>query len=411
MLNWRYKQRINDRAADGRQRKVWGAAIALLLLTGGAAGGSAWAASFTDIPSGAWYEQELVWAVERQAVFGYEDGTFRPGQPVKESEFVTMLLRAASAKVQAPAAGESWYMPYYNKAVQYGLPVEAAENGMALELKRGRVAVLIAAFAGQAKMADEASAIRFLLDTGLSQGKTAATPEGFAADQTLTRAEAVTFVRSVIRYAAMLAPPAAPNAKPGTHDKPAGQGSGSRPRQSGEAGAGSGSGPVQPGGSNGSTGGQKPDPSPTDPPPTDPPPTDPPPTRPQDPGTSSDTGVMREERLQQAVAALGLTMETTGSGYKLAHPAGTGSGVILTRTDETSGELQLLDTTQASLVRGGYALLRSAGITASEQQLGQLIEQVQASGNSMSLKIGRQILTVIRSVPSGSITVRYTISK
>lgn len=60
---------------------------------------------------------------------------------------------------------------------------------------RGEVATLIAYLAGKEVSADEA--IQYLLDRGLAKGKTSNTVTGFGAKDSLTRAEAVTFIKNV----------------------------------------------------------------------------------------------------------------------------------------------------------------------------------------------------------------------
>jgi uncharacterized protein YkwD len=61
--------------------------------------------------------------------------------------------------------------------------------------QRGQAARLLAA--SQGKNLDETEAVRYLLDNGLAQGKTSSTVEGFQPSDTLTRAEAVQFIRNL----------------------------------------------------------------------------------------------------------------------------------------------------------------------------------------------------------------------
>ena len=45
-----------------------------------------------------WYKPAIAWAEQTGVVDGYEDGTFRPGQPVNRMEFAQMLYNYAAYK-------------------------------------------------------------------------------------------------------------------------------------------------------------------------------------------------------------------------------------------------------------------------------------------------------------------------
>ena len=53
---------------------------------------------FSDIQSGDWYINPVLWAAEKGVVAGYDDGTFRPGNPVTREELATMLRSYAAYK-------------------------------------------------------------------------------------------------------------------------------------------------------------------------------------------------------------------------------------------------------------------------------------------------------------------------
>ena len=57
-----------------------------------------YALPFTDMGSGAWYTEAVRWAASARLVQGYEDGTFRPENPVTRQELATMLYRWARTK-------------------------------------------------------------------------------------------------------------------------------------------------------------------------------------------------------------------------------------------------------------------------------------------------------------------------
>jgi uncharacterized protein YkwD len=105
-----------------------------------------------------------------------------------------MLLRAyPDVSLPDVGADAAWYEAAYALAEQYRWPV-SREITLG-EFDRGKVAVLIAATQGQ--VLGETDAIRYLLNVGLSKGRTSATVEGYDADGRLTRAEAVTFIRNM----------------------------------------------------------------------------------------------------------------------------------------------------------------------------------------------------------------------
>ena len=55
-------------------------------------------AGFTDIPSGAYYEQAVTWAAEQGITTGVSDGRFAPGDTCTRAQIVTFLFRAYQAQ-------------------------------------------------------------------------------------------------------------------------------------------------------------------------------------------------------------------------------------------------------------------------------------------------------------------------
>lgn len=49
--------------------------------------------TFTDVPAESFYNAAVIWASENGIVYGYEDGSFRPGNFITRQELVTMLHR------------------------------------------------------------------------------------------------------------------------------------------------------------------------------------------------------------------------------------------------------------------------------------------------------------------------------
>lgn len=48
---------------------------------------------FKDVPKGAWYEEALAWAVKYGIVAGFDDGTFKPNEPLTRAQIVSILYR------------------------------------------------------------------------------------------------------------------------------------------------------------------------------------------------------------------------------------------------------------------------------------------------------------------------------
>lgn len=63
--------------------------------------------AFGDVREGDWYAGELAAAVSAGLVRGYEDGTFRPAQPITREELVTVLARALDL-----SGGEGGNLPF-----------------------------------------------------------------------------------------------------------------------------------------------------------------------------------------------------------------------------------------------------------------------------------------------------------
>lgn len=146
---------------------------------------------FSDVPTDHWALKSIQLAAQQGIVNGYPDGTFRPDDPVKEAEFLAMLLRAYP-EIELPKVNPDaeWYETYYALSSAYNWPVwyENGEN----QYNRGRVAQVIAATQGT--RLDVESAVQFLLDQKLSTGKTSATVAGYGIKEPLRRAEAVEFI-------------------------------------------------------------------------------------------------------------------------------------------------------------------------------------------------------------------------
>jgi hypothetical protein len=148
--------------------------------------------SFIDVHSSFWGYSAITWGVQQKITSGYVDGTFRPNKTVTEEEFVTLLVRAFGG---ASTTGEEkrWSDPYYRLAQEKNLPVYDNRTGT---ITRQTVANIIVGTQGVNFTSDDA--VQYMLLKGLTKGKTAATIEGYKGQDTLTRAEAIAFIKTVI---------------------------------------------------------------------------------------------------------------------------------------------------------------------------------------------------------------------
>lgn len=147
---------------------------------------------FTDVKSDHWSYEAVSWGVKNKILEGYGDGTFKPDKNVTGSEFLTMLVKAIAPNDVPPPAkeGVSWDKPIEEYAMKRNWNLSATN----FEITRSGVALLVANTMGFNCTSDDS--IRILLDKGLSNGKYAATVEGYDGKSLLTRAEAITFVRN-----------------------------------------------------------------------------------------------------------------------------------------------------------------------------------------------------------------------
>jgi len=345
------------------------AALLALLLTVGAGPGASAAerSAFADVPSGAWYAANVSWAIERGIVSGYGDGTFRPDAKPTEAEFLAMLLRAKEeAAVRKAAPAEAWYAPYYEKAAEAAYPV--ALSRAEAPITRGNAARIIAASFGH--RLGRVDAVKFVLEANISNGRTAPTVEGYDIDGQMTRAEAVAFVRRVESHRELLAAKeeqTVEEKEPQTPPPIVVVGNGGNPGNGGN--------------------GQRPD----------------------APVRTTDDEEARESRLDAALSSLGVAMSETGQGLVVAHPNRTGGGAVLTRSDERVGSIHVLDDGNAVVTASAHALLAYAGASVDRDVFLDTLKRVRESGNNAALKIGGQLITVVRDANPGQLIVHFTL--
>ena len=77
-----------------------------------------------------WYKPAIAWAEQTSVVDGYEDGTFRPDEPVTRQEFAQMLYNYAAYKgYDLTAQGDLSSFPDGNEVQEWAVPAMAWANG------------------------------------------------------------------------------------------------------------------------------------------------------------------------------------------------------------------------------------------------------------------------------------------
>jgi len=176
----------------------------------GASIASAATQSFKDVDSSFWGYTAIEWGVQQKITSGYDDGTFKPDKTVTEEEFITLLVRAYGGATLKENE-QHWSDPYYRVALDHNLPVSSNRTAT---LTRQSVANIIVGTQGVNFTGDDA--VQYMLAKGLTKGKTDATIEGYKGTDTLTRAEAIAFIKNVmdnVKSKAMLTSPKEPTPK------------------------------------------------------------------------------------------------------------------------------------------------------------------------------------------------------
>lgn len=125
---------------------------------------------FDDVNSSFWGYSTIEWGIQKNMVSGYPDKPFKPNQSVKESEFLSMLLRyyANNTEQLTFETGRShWAELYYKRAKEYNVPVSQTASNK--PIKRGEVAKLIAATQGFNYNTN--NSVQLLYNEGISSGR------------------------------------------------------------------------------------------------------------------------------------------------------------------------------------------------------------------------------------------------
>ena len=149
------------------------------------------APKFSDIAQH-WARQTIAWAAEKGIASGFPNGTFQPDGKVTEEQFVLMFTVAMGTKLTQTG---HWSDVYYTHAAKHGYLLAGLKDASARPeaITRRAVAELFASAAGQAAVGD--NAVRYMLNNGYSKQ---ASVKDYRGADTLTRAEAVQFIKNAI---------------------------------------------------------------------------------------------------------------------------------------------------------------------------------------------------------------------
>lgn len=139
---------------------------------------------------GHWAAKHIKTGVKSGITQGYGDGTFKPDKTVSVAEFATFLIRGYEKNAKI-VVGNSKEFPKGTIDYMREMNFSFVDNPSA-DITRKQVAELVAN--SQGFNFDGETAIKYLLIKGMSKGKTEATVEGYKGEDTLTRAEALTFI-------------------------------------------------------------------------------------------------------------------------------------------------------------------------------------------------------------------------
>ncbi|MGB9867920.1 MAG: S-layer homology domain-containing protein [Bacillota bacterium] len=177
-------------------------------------------ARFKDI-SGHWAEAQVTHLLDLGIITGYEDGTFRPENPVTREEFVALLARAIRLQLSGSSVTQAfqdvtptrWSYPYVQAAVKAGL-IQTSDYGSRFQpaqpISRGEIAAMLVRAAGAeppgavslrpTSIPDVPSdKVANYVAAALSRGLLAGYPDGsFRPTASTTRAEAATTVARLL---------------------------------------------------------------------------------------------------------------------------------------------------------------------------------------------------------------------
>jgi hypothetical protein len=150
---------------------------------------------FKDVDSSFWGYAAIMWGVQQKITSGYEDSTFKPDKTVTEEEFIALLIRAFGG-TEAGDKDKRWSDPYYRVVAEKNLPISDDRTST---ITRQSVADIIVGTQGVNFTGN--NAVQYMLAKGLTKGKSTSTIKGYMGKDTLTRTEAISFIKNVMEKA------------------------------------------------------------------------------------------------------------------------------------------------------------------------------------------------------------------
>ena len=120
---------------------------------------------FPDVPRDAWFSRYVCLAKKRGVISGYPDGLFHPERLVNYAEALKILGILNTVTAEVPD-GNEWYVQYREGAYAAGVGLPGLEGRMDMQLTRGQMARLAAAY--RAFMEGELDEYRAIERSGFS---------------------------------------------------------------------------------------------------------------------------------------------------------------------------------------------------------------------------------------------------
>ncbi|MTI53783.1 S-layer homology domain-containing protein [Geosporobacter ferrireducens] len=95
---------------------------------------------FSDI-SNHWAKEFIVTLTQKEIIGGYPDGTFKPNNNIKVSEFTILVLKTAGIPINQSTG--AWYQGAIDTAIEYGIIAKGEFNDYERNINRGEMARMI----------------------------------------------------------------------------------------------------------------------------------------------------------------------------------------------------------------------------------------------------------------------------
>ncbi|MCR5481430.1 MAG: S-layer homology domain-containing protein [Clostridia bacterium] len=105
--------------------------------------------AFSDLKKGHWAKGNIDYLVERGAINGYPDGTFRPSATITGAEFLKIAAASVGAKIKkTEKANKFWYEPYVEFARDNNIIESEFNMKWNSKITRAQMAYIVAGTAG-----------------------------------------------------------------------------------------------------------------------------------------------------------------------------------------------------------------------------------------------------------------------